>query len=112
VVKVKQVRGKDGILPEFSGEVTALKNKEIKVQGFMMPLDPGEKQKRFLISVALQNCDFYLPAGPEGGAEAKTTTPVKYTFEPVVVIGRLSVMKDDPMDLYYRLTKAAPTSVK
>jgi hypothetical protein len=110
--KVKQVKTKDRILPEFTKEVIALNDKEVKLQGFMMPLEPGEKQKHFLLSVNPQSCSFCLPAGPEGVVEVKTRTPVKYTFEPVIVSGKMSVLKDDPMGLYYRLTDATPTSAK
>ena len=110
LAKVKQVKAKNRILPEFSKEVIALNNQEVKVQGFMMPLEPGEKQKHFLISLVPQSCSFCLPAGPEGVVEVKTRTPVKYTFEPIIVAGRMNVLKDDPMGLYYRLTDAVPAS--
>lgn len=112
LAKVKQVKTKDRILPEFSKEITELDNKEVKVQGFMMPLEPGEKQKHFLISTTPQTCSFCLPAGPEGVVEVQSKTPVKYTFEPVIVSGKMSVLKDDPMGLYYRLTEATPVSAK
>lgn len=112
LAQVKQVRVKDRILPEFSQEVAALHEKKIKVRGFMTPLEPGEKQKHFLISVAPQSCSFCLPAGPEGVIEVKTTTPVDYTIEPVVVSGKLNLLKDDPMGMYYRLTDATPVSTK
>ena len=112
LAKVKQIKTKDRILPEFSKEISELNNKEVKVQGFMMPLEPGEKQKHFLISTTPQTCSFCLPAGPEGVVEVKSKTPVKYTFEPVVISGKMSVLKDDPMGLYYRLTDATPVSEK
>jgi uncharacterized protein len=112
LAKVKQIKTKDRILPEFSKEISELNNKEIKVQGFMMPLEPGEKQTHFLISLTPQTCSFCLPAGPEGVVEVKSKTPVKYTFEPVIVSGKMSVLKDDPMGLYYRLTDATPVSAK
>lgn len=112
LAKVKQVKVKNRILPEFSKDVAALNDKEIKVQGFMMPLEPGEKQKHFLISLNPQSCSFCLPAGPEGVVEVKSSTPVKYTFEPIVVSGKMTVLKDDPMGLYYRLTDASLASAK
>jgi uncharacterized protein len=112
LAKVNQVKSKDRIVPEFSTEITALHNQEVKIQGFMMPLEPGERQKHFLLSVTPQSCSFCLPAGPEGVVEVKSKTPVKYTFEPVIVSGKMSVMKEDPMGLYYRLTDAAPAMVK
>jgi hypothetical protein len=108
LAKVKQIKTKTRILPEFSKEIVALNDQEVKVQGFMMPLEPGEKQKHFLVSVNPQTCAFCLPAGPEGVVEVKSSTPVKYTFEPIVVSGKMSVLKDDPMGLYYRLTDASP----
>jgi len=33
---------------------------------------------------------------------------VKYTFDPVVLTGKLAVLKDDPTGVYYRLTDAVP----
>ncbi len=113
LAKVKQIKTKDRILPEFTQDVLALNNKEVKLQGFMMPLEPGEKQKHFLISLNSQSCSFCLPAGPEGVVEVKSKTPIKFTAEPIIVSGRMSVLKDDPMGLYYRLTDASPaTAVK
>lgn len=112
LAKVKQIKTKDRILPDFNQEISALNDKQVKVQGYMMPLEPGEKQKHFLISVNSQSCSYCLPAGPEGVVEVRTTTPVKYTFEPVILSGKMSVLKDDPMGLYYRLTDASPSTVK
>jgi hypothetical protein len=42
--------------------------------------------------------------------EVQAKTPVKYGFEPIVVSGRLTVLRDDPMGLYYRLTEAVPVT--
>jgi hypothetical protein len=53
-----------------------------------------------------------MPAGPEGVVEVQSKTPIKYTFEPVVVSGKLAVLKDHPMGLYYRLTNAEAASAK
>ena len=112
LAKVKQIKAKDRIVPQFTPEITALNDKEIKLQGFMMPLEPGEKQKHFLISYNPQTCAYCLPAGPEGVVEVKSKVPVKYSFEPVIVSGKMTVLKDDPMGLYYRLTEATPSSAK
>jgi hypothetical protein len=112
LAKVKQIKAKDRIIPQFTPEITSLNDKEIKLQGFMMPLEPGEKQKHFLISYNPQTCPYCLPAGPEGVVEVKSKVPVKYSFEPIIVSGKMTVLKDDPMGLYYRLTDAVPSSAK
>jgi hypothetical protein len=90
----------------FSPAVLALKDKTQRIQGFMMPLEPGEKQKHFLISSVPLTCSFCVAGGPESMVEVKTKTPVKYTMEPVVVEGRLAVMTDDEYGLYYRIVDA------
>jgi hypothetical protein len=98
---------KNRILPVFPNPVMALHQKSQRVQGFMMPLDPGEKQKHFLLSSVPLSCSFCVPGGPESMVEVKTKTPVKYSLEPVVVEGVFAVLKDDPYGLYYRITDAA-----
>jgi len=106
--QVELVKVKDRYVPQFAAGIAALDKKEVKVQGFMMPLEMGDKQTHFILSAMPQSCAFCLPGGPEGLVEIKTKTPIKYTFEAVVLSGRLAVMKDDPTGVFYRLTDAVP----
>jgi hypothetical protein len=108
--QVELVRQKDRYVPQFSSNVAALDNKQVKVQGFMMPLQTGDKQTHFVLSAMPQTCAFCMPGGPEQLVEVKARQAVKYTFEPLVVTGRLAVLKDDPTGVFYRLTDAAPAN--
>ena len=108
LAQVELVKVKDRYQPQFSSGVAALDAKEVKVQGFMMPLEMGDKQSHFILSAMPQSCAFCLPGGPEQLVEIKSKTPVKYTFEPIVLTGKLAVLKDDPTGVYYRLTDAVP----
>lgn len=103
-VKTKVVKNR--ILPEFTPPVLALDRKPQRVQGFMMPLEPGEKQRHFLLTSVPLTCSFCLPGGPESMVEVRTKTPVRYGMEPVVVEGDFAVLADDPQGLYYRITNA------
>lgn len=103
-VKTKSVKNR--LLPAFPAPVQALNDKPQRIQGFMMPLEPGERQRHFLLSSVPMSCSFCVPGGPESMVEVKTRTPVKYTLEPVVVEGRFAVLADDPYGLYYRITDA------
>lgn len=103
---VKTKREKNRIFPVFSMDQMALRQKTVRVQGFMMPLDPGEKQTHFLLSSVPLTCSFCTPGGPESMVEVKTKTAVRYSMEPVVVEGRFMVLDDDPHGLYYRVTDA------
>jgi hypothetical protein len=93
-------------LPAFPATVQALNDKSQRIQGFMMPLEPGERQRHFLLSSVPLSCSFCVPGGPESMVEVKTRTPVKYSLEPVVVEGKFAVLADDPYGLYYRITDA------
>ena len=71
------------MVPVFPQDVQALNNRTVKLEGLMMPLEPGEKQRHFLLSSVPVTCAFCVPAGPEGLVEVRSRTPVKYTLEPV-----------------------------
>jgi len=97
---------KNKVVPVFPPAVQSLDDKSVKVQGFMLPLEPGEKQKHFLLSAVPTTCSFCVPAGPEGLVEVRTSTPVKYTVDAITVQGRLAVLKDDKYGLFYRVVDA------
>lgn len=100
---VKLRDGPKGPRPRYTPEQQALNDKSQRVQGFMMPLEPGEKQKHFLLTSVPLTCAFCTPGGPESMVEVYSQNPVKYSLEPVVVEGRLMVLADDPYGLYYRI---------
>ena len=108
--QVELVKVKDRVVPQFSDGVLKMDSTEVKLQGFMMPLEMGDKQKHFVLTAMPQTCSFCLPGGPESLVEVRTKTPVKYTFEPVVLSGKLAVLTDDANGLYYRLTDAVQVS--
>jgi len=105
---VKTKVEKNRVRPVFPPAVQALDQKTQRVQGFMMPLDPGEKQTHFLLSSVPLTCSFCVPGGPESMIEVKTRVPVRYGMEPVVVEGHFAVLPDDPYGMYYRITDAVP----
>jgi hypothetical protein len=106
LAEVELVKQKDRYVPQFSQGVAALDQKEVQLQGFMMPLEMGDKQTHFVLSALPVTCAFCLPGGPEALVEVKTRQPVKYSFDPIVVRGRMSVLKDDPTGVFYRVTDA------
>jgi len=90
--------------PEFTKEIRVLDKKQVKIYGFMMPLEQSRMQKRFLLASFPPHCAFCLPGGPESMVEVIADKPVEFTYEPIVVAGRLAVLDDDVV--YYRLTNA------
>ena len=90
--------------PVFTREIRSLDQKEVKLYGFMMPLDQTAKQKRFLLASFPPHCAFCLPGGPESMVEVLADKPIEFTYEPILVSGRMSVLDDDVV--YYRLSNA------
>lgn len=106
LAQVELVRMKDRFVPQFSAGVAALNGKEVKLQGFMLPLSMGERQSHFVLAAMPPTCAFCMPGGPESLVEVRAKRPVPYGFEPVVLSGRLEVLKDDPSGVFYRLVDA------
>jgi hypothetical protein len=94
---------KNKLTPIFPPQVQALNKQKVRIQGFMMPLEPGDKQQHFLLSAVPTSCAFCVPAGPEGLVEVRTKQSVRYSLEAITVEGQLSVLGDDPYGMFYRL---------
>lgn len=103
---VKTRTDKNRVLPVFEPAQMALHQKTQRIQGFMMPLEPGERQRHFLLSAVPLTCSFCTPGGPESMIEVRSRVPVPVTMDPVVVEGRFNLLPDDPYGLYYRMTDA------
>jgi len=100
-----EVRGKR-IAPVYPPDVRALHQRQVKLHGFMLPLDPGESQRHFLLTSVPLSCAFCTPGGPESMVEVRAKSPVKYRDDAVVVEGRFHVLDSDSYGLYYRLSEA------
>jgi uncharacterized protein len=97
------------VVPEFAPAVRALHQKDVKLQGFMLPIVTGERHDHFLLTMRPPHCPFCLSLGPEYIVEVRARTPIKHTYDPLVLSGQLNVLSDDPFGLYYRLTEAQVT---
>jgi hypothetical protein len=100
------VKKGDRYVPEYPKDVAALDSKVVKLQGFMMPLEVGAAQKRFLLSAQPSDCAYCVPSGPEGLIEVQAKLPVKYVIDPIYVTGKFVLMRDDASGLFYRLIDA------
>jgi len=106
LAQVSVTRQKDRYVPEFSKQILALDKREVKLKGFMMPLEPGLTQKHFLLSAQPPDCAFCMPGTAEQFAEVLAKVPVKVPSDVIVVSGTFSLVRDDSGGLLYRLTEA------
>ena len=109
LAKVKLVAERNVYVPRFADAVLKLDAKEVKLQGFMVPLTVGDKQTHFVLMANPGECAFCVSGGPESMVEVKAKTGLKYSLDPVVVKGRLELVKNDPAaGVFYRLHDAVP----
>jgi hypothetical protein len=110
--QVKSVQVGSKFVPEFAAEVRQLDKQEVTLQGYMMPIVAGETHNHFLLTMRPPHCPFCLSIGPEYIVEVKSKGPIKHTYEPIVIAGRMNVLSDDPFGLYYRLVDAQLAPIK
>jgi len=94
------------VVQVYSAAILALNQRTVRVQGFMTPLDPGERQVHFLLTSVPLTCPFCTPGGPESIVQVRSRRPVRYTIGALVVEGRFHVLHNDSLGFFYRLTDA------
>jgi hypothetical protein len=91
---------------EYTDEVRALDGQEVKVMGFLYPLEGGLTHQHFLLSAWPPSCPFCLPAGPSQMVDVFCAEPVEFSEGAIMMAGTFSVLEDDPSGLYYRMNDA------
>lgn len=93
--------------PIFPAQIKALAGKRIKVSGWMMPLEAGKKQKRFVLLGYPPGCPFHFHAAPNQFIEVIAETPFPTNETKVFVVsGVLELTGYDESGIFYRLRAA------
>lgn len=88
----------------FLPPVLALDGKEVTMYGYMTPVAPGNTHTKFLLSMAPLACaGCTTPTGPEGIVEVNVKKAHAGTTEPLAVRGTMTLVKNDPDGLIYRI---------
>jgi len=94
------------IVAEFPADVEARAGKTVKLSGFMVPLEPELKQRRFLLTSNPPSCYFHIPGGPAGAVEVFATEGIEASWNPVVIEGRFDPLASSEEGVVYRLHDA------
>jgi len=93
--------------PAFSEEIKQLDGRQVRLSGFMIPLEQTPEQKHFVLSAfPTAGCQFCMPGGPDTLVDVTCEDGVAFSYNRIVVEGRLELVEDDPYGLVYRLTGA------
>lgn len=98
--------GQTSYTTSFTTELKELDGTEVKLVGFLYPLEAGEAHQHFLLAAYPPSCPFCLPGGPTELVEIFGVEQVSFTDRPLVLAGRFELLEDDPTGLLYRLHEA------
>lgn len=100
----------DGLIvsrPVFPAEVTALAGRRITVAGWMLPLEAGAGQTRFVLLGYPPDCPFHFHAAPNQFIEVFAETPFPTDETTVFIVsGVLELTGEDESGVFYRLRAA------
>ena len=93
--------------PAFPEAVRALEGRRITVAGWMMPLDPGARQSRFVLLAYPPGCPFHFHALPTQFLEVHAESPIRLDEVNVTTIsGVLELTGEDESGVFYRMRDA------
>lgn len=94
-------------IPVFSDDVKKLAKKEVKIKGYIIPVEGYKGHKEFIFSAFPYNmCFFCGGAGPETVMEVYAKEEIEYTAEPIIIKGKLELNDTDINRLMYGLQDA------
>jgi len=108
LMKTRVALDDDGMMvADYPDEIAALDGQTVQLAGFMLPLDMTTEQKHFLLSASPPACFFHVPGGPATVVEVFAEQhPVTGTFDPLVVEGRLELVKRSEEGVLFKLQAA------
>ena len=90
----------------YSDEILALDGRDVRIMGFIYPLEGGLEHERFLLTAWPPSCPFCLPAGPAQMVQVETKAPIPFSDGAILIGGSFEVLEDDPSGMYYRMSGA------
>ncbi|MHA7833908.1 MAG: Ig-like domain-containing protein [Algiphilus sp.] len=90
----------------YSEPAQALAGTQVTLVGFMLPLEPSDRQKHFLLVSTPPSCFFHVPGGPAGAVEVRADTAIAVRWDPIVLAGTFRLIDDPEAGLIYRLEHA------
>jgi hypothetical protein len=83
--------------------VKALAGKQVTVSGFILPLEPTEKFKHFILSRNTPTCAFCLPGEPNEIIDVWLEKPIGWDEGMVKVTGTFELISDQEMGMFFRI---------
>jgi len=90
----------------YSEAIVGQAGQNVRVSGFLMPLEAGIKQRRFLFTSSPPHCFFHIPGGPAGVIEVFSKDGIETSFSPIQIQGRLELVGGFGNGIIYQIRDA------
>ncbi len=102
---LRQTRYYEDQPPAFAKELKALKDKKVKMIGFMSPYDDLNSMKKFMLMPMMTGCFFCVPPSIEEVVliRQETDEHCPYIAEPIVVEGTLKLWDEESEDPVFEM---------
>lgn len=97
---------RDRVAAVFPPDLIALKDKTVRLVGFMLPLSINEQQAHFLLSANPPSCFFHPPGGPASAIEVFASKAVEMSYDPMIIEGKLELISDSADGILFKLRGA------
>lgn len=90
--------------PEFTPDILAQDDRVVTMAGYMMATDDGApRQSRFILFEFQPDCLFHMTMGPTGYVDVRVDEAVPMTDRPVIVQGKLRLVREGQGGVFYRI---------
>ncbi len=96
---------------KYSESILNQAGEDVRISGFIMPLEAGIKQRRFLLTSSPPHCFFHIPGGPAGVVEVFSEEGIETSFAPVQIEGRLELVGGFGNGIIYQIRDAEATEI-
>lgn len=90
----------------YPDEIKALVGTEITIGGFILPVEPTEKFKHFILSKRTPTCPFCPPGAPNEIIDIWMEKPISWDEDMIKVTGTFELMNNPELGMFFKITKA------
>ena len=103
---VSEDRAAGRLKAAFPPAVSRLSGEQVRVSGFMTPLEAEARVRHFILTRRSTVCPFCPPNSPSEAVEVRLALPLPVTAEEVTVVGRMALTPASDEGLFYTLADA------
>ena len=85
----------------FNAALQRMDGRPIRLSGYMLPVETSTAQQHFVITRRSTGCPFCAPPDLTEAVEIFLTAPIRYSSEPVTVVGRFRLVSHSEAGLFY-----------